>query len=137
MRRLIAVALFLAAGVASAANLTVVIPQPIVQKAQATCEILRNEVRVRASEWSNDLCATIFTRLGLRVYVARNMRQGQQQVLDALVDAEVADFDIKWAEPFTRAECGDDILDTEFGEECDDNNVNNGDGCSATCEIEP
>ena len=31
--------------------------------------------------------------------------------------------------------CGDSVLDT--GEECDDGNVENGDGCSATCLFEP
>ena len=137
MKRLIAIALFLAAGAVSAASLTVVIPQPIVAKAQETCEILRNELRVRSSDWSNDLCATIFTRIGLRVYVARDMRQGQQQIVDAAVDAEIVLFDTKWAEPFTRSECGDTITDDEFGEECDDGNLVNGDGCSRKCQIEP
>lgn len=33
--------------------------------------------------------------------------------------------------------CGDGILQTTFGEECDDGNNNNGDFCSATCTIEP
>lgn len=33
--------------------------------------------------------------------------------------------------------CGDGILQTQFGEECDDGNNDNGDFCSATCVIEP
>ena len=33
--------------------------------------------------------------------------------------------------------CGDGILQTAFGEECDDGNNENGDFCSATCVIEP
>lgn len=33
--------------------------------------------------------------------------------------------------------CGDGILQTAFDEECDDGNNDNGDFCSATCEIEP
>lgn len=33
--------------------------------------------------------------------------------------------------------CGDGILQTQFGEECDDGNNENGDFCSATCTIEP
>jgi len=33
--------------------------------------------------------------------------------------------------------CGDGILQTQFGEECDDGNNNDGDFCSATCKIEP
>jgi cysteine-rich repeat protein len=33
--------------------------------------------------------------------------------------------------------CGDGILQTQFGEECDDGNNENGDFCSAVCRIEP
>lgn len=33
--------------------------------------------------------------------------------------------------------CGDGILQTSFGEECDDGNNDNGDFCSAICKIEP
>jgi len=33
--------------------------------------------------------------------------------------------------------CGDGILQTQFTEECDDGNNENGDFCSATCKIEP
>lgn len=33
--------------------------------------------------------------------------------------------------------CGDGILQTLFGEECDDGNNDNGDFCSAICKIEP
>jgi cysteine-rich repeat protein len=33
--------------------------------------------------------------------------------------------------------CGDGILQTQFGEECDDGNNESGDFCSATCQIEP
>ncbi len=36
----------------------------------------------------------------------------------------------------TIIECGDNILDPP-GEECDDGNTTDGDGCSATCTIEP
>lgn len=137
MKRLIAIALFLVAGAVSAANLTVIIPSEAVPKGVEMCEILRNELRVRSSEWSNNLCATIFTRIGMRVYVARDERRGAQQTIDDLVQVEVDLFDTNWPKPFTRAVCGDGTLDTEFGEECDDDNVISGDGCSAKCRIEP
>ena len=44
----------------------------------------------------------------------------------------IADIDL-WTWSFLG--CGDGILDT--GEECDDGNNNNGDGCSSSCQIEP
>lgn len=36
----------------------------------------------------------------------------------------------------TPAKCGDGIWDAEFGEECDDGNILNGDGCSLSCKCE-
>ena len=36
----------------------------------------------------------------------------------------------------TAAWCGDGTLNVTAGEQCDDGNTNNGDGCSATCQIE-
>ncbi|QDG52757.1 DUF4215 domain-containing protein [Persicimonas caeni] len=36
-----------------------------------------------------------------------------------------------------EAECGDGVLDTDAGEECDDGNKQWGDGCDGSCETEP
>jgi cysteine-rich repeat protein len=33
--------------------------------------------------------------------------------------------------------CGDGVLQTKFGEECDDGSVVKGDGCSSSCKVEP
>lgn len=38
--------------------------------------------------------------------------------------------------PYTP-QCGDQLIDDKSGEQCDDGNIANGDGCSATCQIEP
>jgi len=40
--------------------------------------------------------------------------------------------------PGSRAgsNCGNDVYEPEFGEECDDGNLANGDGCSSTCVLE-
>ena len=32
--------------------------------------------------------------------------------------------------------CGDGSLSAANGEQCDDGNLNSGDGCSATCQVE-
>src|SRR3989344_5330070 len=32
--------------------------------------------------------------------------------------------------------CGDGVIDTDFGEACDDGNAVSGDGCSAACAVE-
>ncbi|ORX92361.1 hypothetical protein BCR34DRAFT_670044 [Clohesyomyces aquaticus] len=36
----------------------------------------------------------------------------------------------------TPAKCGDGVWDKSLGEECDDGNTNNGDGCSLSCKCE-
>ena len=36
----------------------------------------------------------------------------------------------------TPAKCGDGVWDEKFGEECDDGNLINGDGCSLSCKCE-
>ena len=33
--------------------------------------------------------------------------------------------------------CGDETIDTAYGEVCDDGNTTNGDGCNSTCKFEP
>lgn len=137
MRRLIAIVLFLVAGTVLAADLTVTVPAAAVAKATEMCDVLRTELHVRAADWPNDLCATMFTRIGLRVYVDRYERAGAQQTIDAAVQAEINLFDANWTPPYTAAYCGDDILDEEYGEQCDDGNNDNGDGCDFRCRIEP
>jgi cysteine-rich repeat protein len=37
----------------------------------------------------------------------------------------------------TGGSCGDGVVDAGFGETCDDTNTTPGDGCSATCQVEP
>ncbi|MEZ4270368.1 MAG: DUF4215 domain-containing protein [Myxococcota bacterium] len=50
---------------------------------------------------------------------------------------------VLWILPscFSRTEqlsqCGNMALDTSFNEQCDDGNLNAGDGCSNTCQVEP
>ena len=39
--------------------------------------------------------------------------------------------------PAPVAVCGNWICETYAGEQCDDGNLANGDGCSSTCQIEP
>ena len=37
----------------------------------------------------------------------------------------------------TPAQCGDGTLNTTSGEACDDGNLNAGDGCDGSCQVEP
>lgn len=133
MRKTLATLLFLLAPMAMAADLTVTVPAAAVVDALSRCEELRVVYKVRAAEWSNDLCATVFTRMGLRNFTSSQETQdATQTITDAVADA-LSQFDADWAEPFTSAYCGDDTIDVEFGEECDDGNSVPGDGCDEAC----
>ena len=54
-------------------------------------------------------------------------------ITDRNGDGNIDEDDCTYTPPVTLV-CGNGIV--EQGEECDDNNTNNGDGCSSTCQIE-
>lgn len=136
MKRLIALLLFLVAGTVSAADLTVTVPAAAVVDALTRCEELRVASRIRIGEYSNDLCATIFTRLGLYSFTVTGVRQDEAEIMEDAVNVAIAQFNADWPVPYVPALCGDGTLDTEFGEECDDGNLESGDGCDVDCVIE-
>jgi cysteine-rich repeat protein len=126
-----------------AADLIVTIPSAAVPNAIARCDTQRIALRIRAVDWSNDICATIMVRLGLRVLTEADSEAAGRTSVSAAENAAAATtaaalvaFDADFPYPVTSAACGDSILDTEFGEACDDGNTVDGDGCTADCQIE-
>ncbi len=121
---------------AFAASLTCELPAAYVSRGVELCEELRVRLHVRTADWSNDVCASEFLRIGLlKGDRDSTRREASRTVSDAVNDA-VATFEASWPR-ITAATCGDGILDTEFGESCDDGNRVNGDGCDFQCNIEP
>jgi cysteine-rich repeat protein len=107
-----------------------------VPRAVELCEILRVKMTVPSARWDNDVCATEFLRRGLRdgdAAVAKN--EAIDTVRDAVHDS-LAEFDENHESTVVPSVCGDGELITEFGEECDDGNLDNGDGCDNDCQIE-
>lgn len=133
MRTTLVILLFLLAPMAWAADLTVTVPSAAVPEALSRCDELRVTFKVRAAEWNNNLCATVFTRLGLRSFTASQEQADATQTITDAVQTAMSQFDANWPEPFVSAYCGDGTIDTEFGEECDDNNSIPGDGCDEAC----
>jgi len=142
MRYLIAL-LFLVSPVL-AADLTVTVPAAAVTEASAQCDRQRVLLRVRAADWNNDVCATVMVRLGIMASLTADkaddtsalVNAAQSSGNNAAQDALNA-FDANFPLPVAPAVCGDSVVDTEFGETCDDGNVINGDGCDIDCIIEP
>ena len=123
------------ASTSSAVDLVCSVPTSNVTTASELCESLRLELRVRASEWNNNVCATEYLRRGLVQGVGRRARRTFTATVRTAVGEAVRDFGSTWGVPL-QALCGDGVLDQEFDEECDDGNKENGDGCDSSCLIE-
>jgi len=139
MKRLVAVifTLFLAIP-AGAADLVCTVPAANVARSVELCEELRLQLRVRSTEWSNDVCASQFLRIGLLAGERNISKRLANTAVATLVNDAIVTYESTWARP-TAAICGDGVLDSEapFLEACDDANLINGDGCSDSCTIEP
>ncbi len=120
---------------ARAVDLTCTVPAAVVSRGVELCSELRLTLRVRAADWNNNVCATEFLRLGfLQAEKTSTRRAAQAAVRDAVTTA-IDTFDARF--PRTPAAvCGDGTLDVEFGEECDDGDNDDGDGCGSRCKNE-
>ncbi len=130
-----AVLVFVLPSVALSADLTCTLPAASIARGVELCEELRSKLGIRTAEWSNDVCATQFLRIGLRVGEQRSTERVARMAVRDNLDIALNAFDADWPMP-VRAICGDGTLDTEFQEECDDGNQIDGDGCSASCHTE-
>jgi len=135
-RFLFSLLIVLYAPVALAADLTCTLPAAYVSRGVELCEELRLRLHVRTADWSNDACASEFLRIGLLTGDKDSTRRAARETVNDAVNDAVDLFNTNWPR-IVPATCGDDTLDTEFGEECDDGNLINGDGCDDSCTIEP
>jgi len=126
----------LMASPASAATFTVTVPGTVTSTASGICEVLRVELESTQANWSNDLCATHLTRIGMKQVQRRATRAAAQQAVNQNVNTALDSFESEWPRPGVRAVCGDGTTDTEFGETCDDSNTTPGDGCDERCRTE-
>jgi cysteine-rich repeat protein len=123
------------AGTALAADIVMTIPDESVPRVVELCSDLRLRLQIRVADWSNELCSTEAFRLGMRE-IDKRVETADAK---ATVNTQVRDSLTSWDANFPRtpaAFCGDNILDTEFGEQCDDGNLIDGDGCDSSCQTE-
>ena len=111
------------------------VPGDIVANIMDLCEDTRIERRVPSSDWTTEDCASDFLQRGARQKYRNKMRSAADITADSSVHAAMEVFDLHFPSPsiVKASRCGDGILDAEFGEECDDGNNANGDGCSSEC----
>ncbi len=129
------VSTMLLASTASAVDLVCSVPAANVTRAVELCEELRLSLRVRTADWTNDVCATEFLRMGLLEGERRSTRKAFNATVNSTIGAAMRDFGATWSRPIA-ATCGDGVTDAEFGEGCDDGNRINNDGCNTSCSIE-
>jgi cysteine-rich repeat protein len=121
---------------AFAANLTCTIPEAAVPRAVELCEILQARLKIKDANWNNSVCATEFLRIGLREGEEYASRVSAREAVKTAVTDALGTFDTNHPVSATVAVCGDSVVDTEFGETCDDGNTTSGDGCDAACRAE-
>jgi cysteine-rich repeat protein len=119
---------------ASAAQITVTIPDTAVADLQQACQ--RMAVLHHTKIPTNAECGARLIRMGANNLVQEIVRrQGQQDLRDA-INAKKAQLAIDFPDPLVPAICGDDEVDSHLGEQCDDGNQIPGDGCDEACRIE-
>ncbi len=98
----------------------------------AICDEIRISLHRRTLP--NPICARILILEGAKARTNRETATATRDLVKDTVRTALADLvaDFPLDLP-PQATCGDGTLDTEFGEECDDGNTDNGDGCSGSC----
>lgn len=134
---LVSIIFFTSVTSAFSADLTCTVPAANITRSVELCEELRINMRVRSSEWDNNICSTQFLRIGLLAGERTSSRKTANETVATLVNDAVDLYLSTWPN-LVEAFCGDTILDTEepFNEECDDGNTVGEDGCDGGCLIE-
>ena len=117
MRRLLLLLVILLPVRAFGITLNCEVPQPYAARGATLCEMLRVDIPARG--WDDNDCATEFLRRGLREYDAGVTRKEAAATVENDVSNALSTFDTSFPTQYTKAVCGDSIVDTEFGEECD------------------
>ncbi len=101
----------------------------------ALCEDIR--VQNRRRTFPNPVCARFLIFTGA-MQLLQEMKQTEgNNAARAIVASALSDFNNDFPLDLPpRVNCGDGILDTEFGEACDDGNEIENDGCTG-CQIDP
>ena len=134
MNRLTLIALILLApSVALGGTAVCTIPNPANATIVALCEEYRITNGISSTAWTLDDCASEFLRYGIEIIYLRSTKAAATIVLNDTVRDASTLFNSVFAPDWTLAQCGDGNVDTEFEEECDDGNTEDGDGCSADC----
>ena len=139
MKHLIVVTLFfvlLPASTATAKSVLCTISDSGFSRFIERCETFRVRMRIPTDDLGDDRCASEFLRRGRRKYASDVAHSEANRSVDSAVQTELDRFDSENPEDMNRTTCGDGIIQAEFGETCDDSNLQSGDGCDSECKTE-
>lgn len=94
------------------------------------CQLLRLDEGVPPARWNARRCTRTMILQQTQAILTRDQvatNSGALQTLRNDLNTDLPAID----------SCGDGVLDPAIGEECDDGNVDNGDGCDEVCLNEP
>ena len=133
MRYLLLLVLLLAIPLGAEAQTCITIPDA---GQENVCENYRISTGFTEDGWDREACYTEMVLDRSRLLTADAAAILTTSVISATRAAAADGFDNTHPSQQPMAACGDGVLDPSFGEECDDGNLTNGDGCSDTCRIE-
>lgn len=130
----VALALFIPAP-AQAADVLIFIPDAVLPFTDEICEVERL-ANTKPDTMTPMECLEMIVKEAVTAkYLAIQNRNTTRDIRAAsLAQAEV--LNNIWPDPLPDAACGDDHLDPEYGEECDDGNTVDNDGCDSSCTVE-
>ena len=129
-------AIALLASTASAqSNVCFVYPAGAGPLGQESCELVRQSIESSSTDWGVAKCAAHLVARGMIVTKSDEERNVARLTQQGNINDFVNELEAAWILPYTEP-CGDAVLDESFGEECDDGNNSNGDGCDSDCNTE-
>ena len=102
------------------------------------CEALRIESRLLPVNFDKHICAKEMFRRQVLDFRVSHARTAAQVTVNGAgqVEARASNQEFPKSDVFVTTFCGDGIPQLEFGEECDDGNGDDGDGCDSNCTDE-
>lgn len=118
-----------------AVTVTVEIPAGAVAASDEICETVRLKLHKPFTMTKAD-CLQLIVNDGLRRFYFDGRKAVNDRTARQATSTQVSAFSDLLFDPIPAAFCGDGIVDPIYGEQCDDGNTANGDGCSSECQTE-
>lgn len=120
---------------ALAIKVEVEIPAGAVLVSDEICETVRLKFH-KSITMTKAHCLQLIVNEGLEMNYSEGRKAVNNRAARQATATQVSAFRDLLFDPLPEAFCGDGDLDPKYGEECDDGNTENGDGCNSECKTE-